>query len=213
MPSLVSVRVNVSTEFATHRAHGAVVVTGSPDEEFQVALTRAVREQLNPEFDGHLVGVHWEDPDYPEWLIGVIPDGMTMAAVREYFGDVADQEPPTIGVSDGGFGGDGPIAYGIELVRSGVEIAGYVAATLAVQRALVRARYGRLRKLARDWNDSDYISSELREAVMAQPVWERGRFDRTFGLDTVRGPLLLRTLGYSRRDYDWGQVWERSLDD
>lgn len=205
------IRINVSFSTMSGALSGDIVVEGAAKEMFVVATARAVRHQLSDDYRGQPAAVWWADPDFPERLLMIVPEGLTMAAANEYFGDEVTKQPPSIGVNEGGLGGDSDAAtYIIELIRSGFEIAGYVSATLAVQRAAVKARYGRARQLAKDWNDGDYIGPELRDVVLAKWIWSRRDFDKVFGLGPSRGPLLLRSLGYQRYDMDWGEEWHRT---
>lgn len=208
-----AIRMNASFATMDGSLSGDIVVEGTTNDLFVVATARAVREQLSPDYDGQPAAVWWTDPDFPEHLLMIVPEGMTLGVAREYFGDEADQYPPTIGVNEGGLGGDSDAAnYIIELVRNSFEIAGYVSAALSVQRAAVRAKYGNARRLAKDWNDGDHIAPELRDVVLAKWIWSRRHFDKVFGLGPSRGPLLLRTLGYERHDMDWGEEWHRTVE-
>lgn len=212
MPNPPTINVSFFNQFRT--VSGDVTVEGDSDELFVTATARAIREQLAPDYSGRPAVIWWKDPNYPELLSMVIPRGMTMAAAQEYFGDEADATPPTVGVNEGGYGGDADAAnYIIELVRGGFEVGGYVTATLAAQRLAMKVRYGHARQLAKDWNDGDYVSPELRSVVQAKSIWQRRDFDKVFGLDSSRGPLLLRTLGFQRYDMDWGEEWHRMHDE
>lgn len=213
MAERISINTHVATGMSQRPVAGDVTAIGDPHERFEVVLRRAVRAELDPEFTDRLVGIRWQDPDYPEQLMMLFPQEMTMAAVAEYFGPEIEASPPTIQVDDGGYGGDTIPEYVIELINTGIQLGGYVGASLAVQRSAVKAVYAKTRRLAKDWNDSGRISPELRESVLREPRWRRKAFDQTFGLDAARGPELLRDLGYSRREYEWGEYWERSLDD
>ena len=207
-------KIDVSFSNMSSTLTGDVTVRGDSDELFLRAVARAVREQLDAHYSGQPAAIWWADPDYPEGLSMLVPEGTTMGAAREYFGEESDATPPTIHVNEGGIGGDSDTAtYIIQLMQTGFAIAGYVSSTLAVQRAAVKVRYGRARQLAKDWNDGDHISPELREVVLAKWIWPRKQFDKVFGLDAYRGPLLLRTLGYERIDMEWGEEWHKKLDD
>lgn len=152
-----------------------------------------------------LYGVRWTDPEYPAFLM---QDGteLTFGQVRDFFGDEIDADPPTIAVDDGGYGGDEGLwfQYGIEIVRGGFEAAGAVATILGAQRQLARLRFAEYRRLAKQWNDTGTISTELSDLVYNHGTWDRPDFDRAFNLGDLRGPDLLRALGYERREDDWG---------
>lgn len=209
------VRIHVSYSTQSGKLGGVITIVGEEGELFRSAVIRAVREQLDANHAGTPYGVRWQDPDYPDSLHAIFPEKLTMGAAREYFGDEIDADPPTIHVDEGGYGGAPEyVAYAIDLVSAGMTIGGYVTATLGAQRAALKVRYRRARELAKDWNDGDYISPELRDVVHAQWVWPRRRFDRVFGLDASRGPLLLRRLGYERRDNHEGvEEWVRVYDE
>jgi hypothetical protein len=216
MTGPISIRVRVSTYMARPPASGSVMVAGDPEDLLSEAVVRAVREQLEPNFKGQLPCISWYDPEYPAALVAVYPSEMTLAAVREYFGDEADADPPTIKKFEGGIGGDGALLYyALDLAQTAMAITGYVSASLAVQRGLVKVRYRKFRQLATDWNDSDFVSPELRDAVETERTWLRSDFNKTFGLDASRGPLLLRTLGYRRYNYDrdGAEYWRREVDE
>lgn len=212
MSSLLSLSVHVITDMTSRRLDADLLVDGNPNELLIPAVERAIIQKLDPNFSDRIAGIEWDDPEYPERLIMIIPEGMTLGATAEYFGDEATSVPATIRLTDGGYGGDGDVGYLIDLVNFALTGAGWVTLTLAAQRRIVKARYAKYRHLAKDWNDSGRVSRELHEAVCSKPSWSRTDFDRTFGLNSNRGPELLRNRGYQRHDYEWGEYWERTTD-
>ncbi|WP_127794464.1 hypothetical protein [Agromyces sp. LHK192] len=188
-----------------------VLVVADPSERLIDAAERAVRDQVDARFEGKLVGIIWNDPEYPDRLMQLYPVDLTVGATRAYFGEEADESPATIILTTGGFGGDAQLfAYAIDFVIGSLGTVGTVQTALSVQRAAIRVRYRRFRDLAKQWNDSEYLSPDLVEAVCADPVWRRDHFDRVFGLDEHRGPLLLRTLGYERWSDSSSERWHRT---
>lgn len=185
-------------------------VAGLEDELFIPAVEREVqRSESNGVARVSLCGLVWNDPEFPERLHQIAPQGLTFANLLEYFGEEVDVWPPSINVDDGGYGGGADyIPYVIELTRTGFELAGMASSVLAAQRLLVRMRYSRFRQLAKDWNDTGVVSDELRRAVMAEALWRRTDFDKTFALGAARGPELLRSLEFEKIvDPYSGEVW------
>lgn len=192
-----------------------VKVSGLSDESFIKAVERSERDSVGQDAKlWDLCGVEWDDPDYPVRLHQIAPEGLSMAQAQEFFGDESTAWPPTIRVTEGGYGGGGEVLlYVIELARTGLEIGGAVGATLAAQRAIMRVHFGKVRRLAKEWNDTSNVSQELADAVYNGSPWQRSDFDKTFALGDSRGPELLRRLGFERQTYPWGgEEWRYDFD-
>lgn len=218
----MTIQISVRVEGGNGAYRGPAVdmlVSGEEADNFLDAIkARIVKEQGSEVLrDFGLYGIRWTDPEYPAFLM---QDGteLTFGQVRDFFGDEIEADPPTITVDDGGYGGDEGLwfQYAIEILRGGFEIAGAVATILGAQRQLARLRFAEYRRLAKQWNDTGTISTELSDLVYNHGNWERPDFDRAFNLGDSRGPELLRALGYERREDDWGNEswwWEPDYHD
>jgi len=212
----INVRVRVEGGNGAYLGPEAtILVSGEPSDNFLDSINSNVIADQGSEVlrDYGLYGIRWTDPDYPALLM---QDGtqLTFAQIRDFFGDEIDAEPPTITVDDGGYGGDESLwfEYAIVIIRGVAEAVGVVSTTLGAQRQLARVKFASYRRLAKEWNDTGVISTELQDLVYNHGNWDRNDFDRAFNLGDARGPQLLRDLGYERRRDEWGnESWWRDV--
>lgn len=182
------------------RSEVPIAITGPPEARYRDLVDEVVYNG-----EGGYPFIDYDDVEHGQRFTLFVDRTATMAEVAEALGEEIHAQPPTLMLGSGGRGGDGGftleallyVADDLKRVGEWVGV-GLVAWKLAV------ARYYRTtRRLAKDWVDTDEISMELRQAVLAYNPWDRTDFDRVFKL-ADRGPVLLRALGFER-DMQYGE--------
>ena len=181
-----------------------VDVSGDRNEPLAMALERALSSQV-----GGLSKVNrnytflFTDPDFPEDDIFIVDSRVTLGMVYDYFGDFA------IEIDNGGRGGGGqPTQTLSSIVTEGLTSGGVRKVTFALWRLAAEQKWREHRQAAKDWDDTDKISTRLEQLVLAENPWLRKDFDRAFKLERSRASKLLTQLGYERRaDADGTEYW------
>ena len=211
MPDQININVALAVWLVPgdRASSGEIVVSGTADESFLNAVERSIRQQLAGEPVLPIAGIEWSDPESDERLMQIITDDLTVGHVAAYFESEIEKRPATITLSEAGYGGDFDPGYIIEI---GLQVAGAVSvvrSTLLVQRAAIRLRNRKRRGYAKEWNDTGRIPEDLKDDVLNKGSWPRRDFDLTYGLGNVRGPELLRILGFQQKFYESFEMWER----
>lgn len=187
-----------------------IVVVGPPSELLDDALRRAL--PLENDSPSYKISA----PDYPHpgatyWL-GLIDDHVTLGDL------VAFADGAVLAVDHDGVGGQFfPMLW--DVIGGISTLAWLLEATLgSIDAAVDKVRDRHTRVAAKEWldagTDSD-IPMALRQYVNREARWRRDEFDRTFGLDLVSGPTLLRRMNYektSSKPEVWTEVgWEAAF--
>jgi hypothetical protein len=202
LAGMAPLRINLAVTFY-YRPDGtyttAVHLEAEPSTPFRSALESELGSKgLAFSKDSIPFVVFPSGPIESHTLMAMMDRTTTFADLQQVFGkSTLTAEPPLLAADDGGRGG-GFLDTFIHLVEGGLELSGYISAGAAITNRVIAARYRRRRSLAHEWDASDEISMELRQAVLSESVWDRSEFDKNFALSVHRGSELLKQLGFSR---------------
>lgn len=179
-----------------------LVISGPPD-----ALYRDLVDTIVTNREGGYPFIDFVDEDSGQHFALLIDRSATMAEVADALGEDIHAKPPTLMLGGGGRGGGAGFTLGalLQAAEGLKQVGEWVGIGLMTWKAIVAGYFRTTRRLAKDWIDTDEISMELRQAVLAHNPWERGDFDTVFKLGN-RGPTLLRAIGYER-EMRYGERW------